>query len=149
MLRGLERRVSRGIVRDDAPGLDALRLLARILPENIMKPLTAIVLLAGAVLAFIAWNTEPPLEIEAREVPISLEAEPAEGNVLYAFEVEGVCCASCPPALREALSDLEGVSEIAVNTETQRVEIEAAVGMDVEDMAQAMTFDKYVARPLE
>ena len=79
----------------------------------------------------------------------TLHASDIHLSALYAFEVEGVCCASCPPALREALSDLEGVSEIAVNTETQRVEIEAAVGMDVEDMAQAMTFDKYVARPLE
>ncbi len=114
-----------------------------------MRPLTAIVLLAGVVLVFIAWNTEPPLETEAREVPVSLESEPAEGNALLAFEVEGVCRESRPLALCEVVSDIEGVSEIAVNTETQRVEVEAAAGMDVEALVQAMTFDKYVARPLE
>ena len=114
-----------------------------------MKALTILIVLAGLALGLIALKTPAPDPIQAREVPRSLTHDVAEGHVVRAFQVEGMCCTGCPTKLREALMGVEGVEAIAADPTTGRVEVEALRNIDTGVLAAALTFDEYVARPIK
>lgn len=114
-----------------------------------MKLLTVLVLLAGVALGVISLLASDREPIEAREVPRELQAEPAEGNVVLAFEVEGMCCVSCPDNLRKAAREVAGVAAIAVDPAEGRVEIEASAELEAGVLAEALTFGDYVARSVD
>ena len=115
----------------------------------------ALLLLVGALLAFIAWRTDDPtyqapVRAEVPEVvPVALSGDLPEGDVVRAFEVEGICCDGCSGKLYAALQPIEGVDEIAVDTILHRVEVVAREDLDVARLAAALTFDKYTARAVE
>jgi len=113
-----------------------------------MKALTVLVLLAGVVLGTIALRYSSPNADAAPSIPRALPATVPAGFVVHAFEVDGICCESCPESLVEALHGVEGVKAIAVDPDTHRVEIEVPAGVEPATLASALTFGDYVARPL-
>lgn len=119
-----------------------------------MKLLTPALLLASAgALAWVAVRSpEPsyqpiPEERPAPEhVPKALSGAVPAGYVVRTFEVEGMCCQGCPGKLWNAVTDVPGVVEAAVDFETGSAEAVVPSDLDVACLETAMTFDEYRAR---
>ena len=119
---------------------------------KILGPL--LLLVCGVVLGVIASQAkEPTYELQREEapeaVPYALSGVVPAGSVVRAFEVEGICCDGCSGKLFAALDALEGVEEIAVDTVRSRVEVVASEELAVARLGEALTFDKYTARPTD
>jgi len=114
-----------------------------------------LLLFVGAVLGLIAWRTKDPtyeapvVAVMPETVPVALSGDVPAGDVVRAFEVEGICCGGCSGKLYAALEPIDGVDEIAVDTILHRVEVLAREEVDVARLAEALTFDKYTARAVE
>ena len=115
-----------------------------------MKLLSALVLLAGAALGYIAWTAEGPTFVTPDErtgVPSLLPRTQPEGTLRQVFEVEGMCtCNDCPRKLYRALVEVDGVEHVAIDPATGLAEVFALEDADLEEMVAALTFEEYVAR---
>lgn len=112
----------------------------------------ALVLLAGAVLAWVGLRAEGPAYVvpaEVTGVPRRLPTAVPEGYELQRFEVEGMCtCSGCPPKLYDALLSVEAVTHAAVDPATGQAKAHVVAGTDPSVLAAALTFEDYAARPL-
>ncbi len=120
-----------------------------------MKPfLLLLVLVAAAGALWVARRTddptyEPPTEPEVVHtvIPEVLGSAPADGEVVHAFDVEGMCCNGCPVKLHELLMDVDGVRVAAVSFEEGRASVIARADVPAERLQGVLTFDKYRAQP--
>lgn len=82
----------------------------------------------------------------AGTLPLAIEGEVAEGLVIRTFEVDGICCPSCSGKLHAALASVAGIQRVAVDPSTKRVQVLVPLEVSPERLAEALTFDDYVAR---
>lgn len=114
----------------------------------------ALVLVAGAALAWIAFRApeptyEAPRSTEVRAtVPIAIHGEPAPGFAVRSYAVGGMCCESCASKLYAALTAVDGVEEAAVDVVTGRAEVLVPADASDEPILSALRFDEYTAEPL-
>jgi copper chaperone CopZ len=114
-----------------------------------MKSLGILLLAAsGALLLWIGLTASradyvPPRAPEA--VPLALTGDvPADCEVLT-FDVQGMCCTSCSAKLYRVLVETKGVRAAAIDPSLGRAEVVVPAGTPGDELARAMTFDKYVA----
>lgn len=107
-----------------------------------------ILVLAGVVLGYIAWNAPEPDYVAPRVVPRQLVSAPATGEVVRAFDVEGMCCDGCSGKLFAAVLQQPGVRDAAIRVEQGRLEAVCASDTDAESLARTLTFEKYTVRPI-
>ncbi|MDP6539614.1 MAG: heavy metal-associated domain-containing protein [Planctomycetota bacterium] len=101
---------------------------------------------AGVWLGYIALQAdEPDYTPPAVAVPARIETEVAAGSALRAFDVEGMCCSSCPRKLYRALMAVEGVSEAAIDFEGETAWALAPADLPVERLIEALESEKYSA----
>ena len=82
-----------------------------------------LLVVAGAVLGWIALREgESDYRAPVAEVPATLAGEPGDGQVVRAFEVEGMCCRSCSQKLYASLVAVKGVAEAAVSFDSGRAQ---------------------------
>lgn len=121
-----------------------------------IRPLPGLVLVtAGAVAGYLAYSAPErsyePLTLDTPapppRVPIAVTQAPAEGEALRVLEVEGMCCGGCCAKLHEALTALPAVRAAAVDFERGVAEALVPADLPVAELAAALTFDKYSARP--
>ncbi len=116
------------------------------------KIAAALVILAGASLAWVAYRSEdptysaPPRSSMPERVPRALAEAPASGELVRTFAVEGMCCAGCTGKLYQRLVEVDGVLEAAVDFETGRAQARVAAQVDPEELLSAMRFEKYEAQ---
>lgn len=111
-----------------------------------MKWMLALLLLSAVVLGYIAWTAPEPDYVAPRAVPRQLESAPATGEVVRAFDVDGMCCDGCSVKLFAAVLEQPGVREAAIRVEEGRLEAICAAETDAESLARALTFEKYTVR---
>lgn len=105
-------------------------------------------LAAAAGLGWIAWRSPDPDYTAPHQVPTHISVATPPGFVVRTFEVEGMCCASCPPRIEEAAQRIEGVQAFAARLGEEAVgEVDLLVPADLDSAAleAALTFDRYVA----
>lgn len=104
---------------------------------------------AGLALGLVAVNArEPTYEVPTRpaEIPFTLAGEPVPaGFALRTFAVDAICCQSCAGKLERALAPLDGVERVAVDPVRKEVQVLARAEVSPDELAAALTFDKYVA----
>lgn len=106
-----------------------------------------LLVVAGAVLGWIALREgESDYRAPVAEVPATLAGEPGDGQVVRAFEVEGMCCRSCSQKLYASLVAVKGVAEAAVSFDSGRAQVVVSEGVPVSELEHALTFDDYTAR---
>jgi copper chaperone CopZ len=107
-----------------------------------------LVVLAGIWLGFVALKADPPTyDGAAGEVPAHLSGELPAGFRVASFEVEGMCCSTCPGKLYASLSGVEGVREAAVDFDTSTAEAVVPEALPDEALLAVLNVDKYTARP--
>ncbi len=119
-----------------------------------MKVFTVIVLIAGAVLAWIAFSSaeqaEPTraagLALDA-PVPGHLTAEIPAGYVARVFDIEGMCCNGCPRGLYEKVIGVEGVLAAAANFDEATVAAVVPADLPVAKLLSVLDSAKYTATP--
>ncbi len=117
-----------------------------------MKP--GIVLLLAVALGattYVALRAKSPTytapEIVApKALPSVLLSQPAEGEVVRVFDVEGMCCGGCAPKIYAALSGASGVREAAVDFESGTARAIVKSDVEVAALERALTFEDYVAK---
>lgn len=118
-----------------------------------MKLLTpAILLVSAGALAWVAVRSpEPTYEPVPEErpapehVPTTLSGVVPAGYCVRTFEVEGMCCKGCPGKLWNAVTEVPGVVEAAIDFDTGTAEAVVPTDLDVARLEGAMTFDEYSA----
>lgn len=106
--------------------------------------LLALIFVSGGAAAWIALRTpEPTYTAPRADVPAVLASQPQEGEVVRAFDVEGMCCGGCRPKVYDALAAVPGVREAAVEIGRATAIVDAKV--EPAELEKALTFDKYVA----
>ena len=117
------------------------------------KRVAVVVLVAGVALAGVVMKQSaadggggaPVLA----EIPSSLESSPAEGEVLRAYSVNGMCCESCTRKLHDKILGMEGVEACAVDLIEERVILIAKGDVTSEEILSTLNFDKYSAVEFE
>jgi copper chaperone CopZ len=112
--------------------------------------LVALLAVAGSAAAFVALRAkEPsyvaPQKVEQATIPFVLASEPAAGETVRVFEVEGMCCGGCRPKVHAAALGVAGVREAAVDQEAGTATLLVSSQVDVAALERALTFDKYEA----
>lgn len=104
---------------------------------------------AGATAAVMLKTKEPtyvaPQNVEPKTTPLVLASQPAAGEVVRVFEVEGMCCGGCRPKVHAAAVAVGGVREAAVDQEAGTATLIVREDVDVATLEHALTFDKYVS----
>lgn len=88
----------------------------------------------------------PPTVTTPEALPSALVSQPAEGEVVRVFDVEGMCCGGCAPKIYKALAAAPGVREAAVDFETNTARAIVASATDVATLERALTFEDYAAK---
>lgn len=113
------------------------------------KRVAVAVLVAGVALAAVAIKQSAADDVRAvpvlEEIPSSLEASPADGEVLRAYSVSGMCCESCTRKLHDKVLGMEGVEACAVDLIEERVVLIAKGDVTAEEILSTLNFDKYSA----
>jgi copper chaperone CopZ len=115
------------------------------------KLLVAFALLAaGSAAAYIALHSKEPTyqapQKQPQELtPLVLASQPAAGELVRVFEVEGMCCGGCRPKVHAAAVAVPGVREAAVDQEAGTATVIVRADVDVATLERALTFDKYSA----
>lgn len=114
-----------------------------------MRIATILIAVAGIALGIIAWQGSGE-ETRAGDwshpsIQRLPDAIPAGSEVLR-FEVEGMCCDSCPVSLRERLAAVPGVSAAAVRFRDASAEAVVPRGADPRPLLEALNSEKYTAR---
>ncbi len=113
------------------------------------KRVAAAVLIAGVALAAVAIKQSAADDVRAvpvlEEIPSSLEASPADGEVLRAYSVSGMCCESCTRKLHDKVLGMEGVEACAVDLTEERVTLITKGGVGSEEILSTLNFGKYSA----
>jgi copper chaperone CopZ len=113
------------------------------------KPAIAALLLiaAGATAAVMLKTQDPtyvaPQNAKQETTPLVLTSQPAAGEVVRVFEVEGMCCGGCRPKVHAAAVAVAGVREAAVDQEAGTATLIVREDVDVAALERALTFDKY------
>lgn len=113
-----------------------------------MKPsLIALILVAGAAAAYIAFSSEAPHSTRPDHAPApSTLASPAgPGEVVRNIAVDGMCCNGCAGKLHTAAMAVDGVLEVAVDFDRATVLARVPEGFDPAPLEAALNFDKYTA----
>jgi len=112
-----------------------------------MKFATIVLLLAGLAFGYIAIQGEDKPVDASWEHPTTdrLSGPVPEGHQLLRFEVDGMCCDSCPNKLRTWLADVDGVVKSAVSFEDSQAQAIVPEGFDVAPLLAALNQDKYTA----
>jgi copper chaperone CopZ len=117
-----------------------------------MKLSILLLVLAGAVLAWIALRAQTPTYVppvlanEApAEVPLAIISAIPAGHVVHSFDVVGMCCNGCTAKLYQALLDVPDVKQAAVSFDHARAQALVPSDMQVDVLVQALAFDKYTA----
>ena len=119
--------------------------------EHNPKRVAMVVLLAGGVLAGVAIKhsaDEAPRKASVpilAEIPSSLERSPGDGEILRAYSVSGMCCASCTRKLHGRIASLDGIKACAVDLPEERLTLIARKDLASERILSRLTFDKYTA----
>lgn len=117
-----------------------------------MKPVPVLMLvaaLAGTVYIVVrakAPTYTPPALVKPETLPTVLQSQPAPGEVVRVFDVEGMCCGGCAPKVYRALAAAPGVREAAVDFDTNTARAIVASEVEAAALEKAMTFDDYVAK---
>jgi copper chaperone CopZ len=113
------------------------------------KRVAVAVLVAGVALAAVAIKQSAADDVRAvpvlEEIPSILEASPADGEVLRAYSVSGMCCESCTRKLHDKVLGMEGVEACAVDLTEERVTLITKGGVASEEILSTLNFDKYSA----
>ena len=88
---------------------------------------------------------EPPVVEDTPYVPTRLPREAGPGERIAVLHVEGMCCAGCTSKLYSALSAVEGVTAACVDFDTRTASAIVGENASGEELAHALTFDKYTA----
>jgi copper chaperone CopZ len=112
-----------------------------------MKFATILLCLAGLVFGYIAIQGDDQT-VEAWEHPTTdrLTGPIPEGHQVLRFQVDGMCCDSCPNKLRTWLAGVEGVVDSAVSFEDSQAEAMVPDGYDPAPVLAALNQDKYSAQ---
>ena len=118
-----------------------------------MKVLTLLICASALILGLIALRAPEPQAAPVEEVtdgavPYELQGEVPADRVVRSFEVEGMCCAGCAKKLHGAVSALDGVGEVAVDSVKGMAFVVVPPDFEVAELREALTFDKYVATSL-
>lgn len=115
-----------------------------------MKYLSLLLLAAaGLWLGSVALHAKAPTYFApATEVPVELSGAVPDGCVVRRFEVEGMCCQTCPKKLYAALAAVDGVRESAIDFDERTVSAVVDAGTPVESLLAVLNTDKYSARVL-
>lgn len=108
-----------------------------------------LLLAAGVALGTIAVRAKEPsyvAPVVGDVMPRRIEGEVPAGLALRTFHVEGICCPSCGSKLHRALASIEGIRKVAVDPDTKEVQVLVAPEVSSERLAEALTFDEFVAR---
>ena len=113
-----------------------------------MKLVPALLVLAAAGLGYVAWSGggQP---VEAWQHPESADfvGDVPPGYVLMRFDVEGMCCRSCPQKLQAELAELDGVRSSGVRFETKSADLVVPAGYDPAPALAVLNQGKYTATP--
>jgi copper chaperone CopZ len=116
--------------------------------------LTAVVLVAGLVLGWVAWTSrgaervpEPVRSIPAG-VPVALPEEVPEGHERRTYSVEGMHCSGCASTLLVSTSAVPGVADVAVDWRAGIVEAFVREGTGDEAVLAAFEAEEFSARRL-
>ena len=113
------------------------------------KRVAVAVLIAGVALAAVAIKQSAAggggAASVLAEIPSSLEDPPADGEVLRAYSVSGMCCESCTRKLHDKVLGMEGVEACAVDLIEERVVLIAKGEVTPEEILSTLNFDKYSA----
>ena len=118
-----------------------------------MKLFTALVLLSALVLGYLAKRAPepeaaPPVLVRSDAAPYELSGEVPSGDVVRTFAVEGMCCEGCAKKLCDALLDVDGVEEAAVDSVLGHAMVVVPRELEVARLEEALTFENYTATPL-
>jgi copper chaperone CopZ len=115
------------------------------------KLLLVVIVLSGTATAYI-WVKQPaptyvPPTVAAHvTIPTALTVQPATGECVRVFDVQGMCCAGCPPKVHKALSSVAGVREAAVDFDKHTASVIVSKDLDVAKLESALTFDEFTAK---
>jgi len=111
-----------------------------------MKIASILLVLAGLVLAFLVLgNGHDEVEAWQHPEPESLGKNVPAGYQVMQFEVDGMCCDSCPNKLREWLGEVDGVEQAAVSFRNGRAEALVPEGYDPAPLLDVLNQEKYTA----
>ena len=121
-----------------------------------MKIAPTLLLLAAAVLGWIAWSApgqdfdvpRPDEYVPDPAVPSTVSADIPEDYAVRTFRVEGMCCSGCTRKLYDALTDIEAVHAAAVDFEASLAKAVVPADFDIAVLATALELDKYTVKPL-
>lgn len=115
-----------------------------------MKVSTALLLIAGAVLGWIAYSSEGRSEAAETAalamddpVPVQLSGEVPAGYVTRVFDVDGMCCNGCPRGLYEKVLGVDGVAEAAASFDEGTVSAVVPEELPVEALTAVLQSAKY------
>lgn len=117
-----------------------------------MKPGIVVMIVAAlAGTTYVVLRTEPPNYtapeiVKPDALPKALSTQPAAGEVVRVFDVEGMCCGGCAPKIYKVLAATPGVREAAVDFDTNTAMAIVTSDTDVAALEKAMTFEDYVAK---
>lgn len=114
-------------------------------------PLIALIVLAAGAAGYIVLRAKAPtyaapVAAEQETIPRALLSEPATGEVVRVFDVEGMCCGGCAPKVFKALTAQPGVRAAAVDYDSHTARAIVPADADVAALERALTFDEYVAK---
>jgi copper chaperone CopZ len=116
------------------------------------SPILLLLLLAGIALAWVALRSpehqDAPIETRA-EIPAHLTGAAPEGCVLRSFKVDGMCCEGCTATVHEALSGVQGVTQVAVSFAETTALAYVREDVDVELLRAAADAEGYELRSRE
>jgi len=88
---------------------------------------------------------EPPVIEETPYVPTRLPRAAGPGERIAVLHVEGMCCGGCTGKLYRALSAVHGVTAACVDFDTGTASAIVGENASGDELAHALTFDKYSA----
>jgi copper chaperone CopZ len=119
--------------------------------EHKPKRVAVMVLLAGGALAAVAMRQNTATEQRERslpvleEIPSYLAVSAGEGEVVRAYSVSGMCCASCTRKLHQRIASMDGVEACAVDLAQERLTLIARNNLPPERILMRLSFGKYTA----
>ncbi len=117
-----------------------------------MKISTALLLLSGGVLAWVAFASEPRTEptraaglADDMPVPVELAEAIPPGHVARVFDIEGMCCQGCPRELYKKVAFLDGVVAAAASFDQRTISAIVPSELPVSTLTEALDSAKYTA----
>lgn len=111
-----------------------------------MKLATVLLVAAAAGLGYFLWSNESHA-VDSWRHPESTElvGDVPPGYVLLHFDVEGMCCRSCPQKLQAELAELDGVRSSGVRFDSKSADLVVPEGYDPSAALAVLNQGKYTA----